>query len=53
MKENSQGYFLTAGMMTWFRNHYLNGKQDKQNPMVSPMNNKDFSGIPPTFYCHS
>ncbi|WP_158734911.1 alpha/beta hydrolase fold domain-containing protein [Alteribacillus sp. YIM 98480] len=23
MKENSQGYFLTEEMMTWFRNQYL------------------------------
>jgi acetyl esterase len=47
MKENAEGYFLTKGTMEWFRDCYLNGEEDKQNPLVSPILYKDFTGLPP------
>ncbi|WP_066321708.1 alpha/beta hydrolase [Bacillus sp. FJAT-29814] len=47
MVENAQGYFLEKGTMEWFRNCYLNGEEDKQNPLVSPMLYEDFQGLPP------
>lgn len=47
MKENSEGYFLTSGAMAWFRDCYLNGEHDKQNPQVSPMLYEDFKDLPP------
>lgn len=47
MRENAQGYFLEQGTMEWFRDCYLNSEEDKQNPLVSPILNDDFSGLPP------
>ncbi|MCM2532236.1 alpha/beta hydrolase [Neobacillus pocheonensis] len=47
MLENSEGYFLTKGNMEWFRDCYLNGEEDKQNPLVSPALYEDFKGLPP------
>jgi acetyl esterase len=48
MQDNAEGYFLTKGTMEWFRDCYLNGEEDKQNPLVSPSLYKNFSGLPPT-----
>ncbi len=47
MKENSEGYFLTKADMDWFEGHYLNSKEDRLNPLASPMLAKDLSGLPP------
>jgi acetyl esterase len=47
MKENAEGYFLTKGTMEWFRDCYLNGDEDKQNPLVSPYLYEDVTGLPP------
>ena len=47
MKENAEGYFLTADDMTWFTNHYLNSEEEKRNPLASPLLAADLSGLPP------
>jgi acetyl esterase len=47
MRENAEGYFLTKGTMEWFRNCYLNGEEDKLNPLLSPILYEDFNGLPP------
>jgi acetyl esterase len=47
MKENAEGYFLTKGMMEWFRDCYLNTEEDKKNPLLSPLLNEDLIGLPP------
>jgi acetyl esterase len=33
--------------MIWFMNHYLNGEEDKLNPLASPLRASDLSGLPP------
>lgn len=47
IEENGTGYFLTKDDMTWFTNHYLNGEEDKVNPLASPMLASDLSNLPP------
>jgi acetyl esterase len=46
MRDNAEGYFLTAPIMEWFAQHYLGGR-DGSNPRVSPMRSTDLSGLPP------
>jgi acetyl esterase len=41
-----EGYFLTTGMMRWFRGHYLGGA-DARDPRASPLRAGDFGGLPP------
>ncbi|HET7577792.1 MAG TPA: alpha/beta hydrolase [Bacillales bacterium] len=47
LRENAEGYFLTKGEMFYFRDHYLSGPEDAENPMASPYLNNDYSGLPP------
>jgi acetyl esterase len=48
MKENAEGYFLTKGMMEWFRDCYLNSEEDdKKNPLLSPILYEDLKELPP------
>jgi acetyl esterase len=47
MKENAEGYFLTADDMAWFTNHYLNSEEEKRNPLASPLLAADLSNLPP------
>jgi len=46
-KENGEGYLLTKDMMVWFWDHYLNGPNDGDSPLASPLRAKDLSGLPP------
>jgi acetyl esterase len=46
-EENARGYFLEKQDMIWFMNHYLNGEEDKLNPLASPLKASDLSGLPP------
>src|SRR5258708_7473122 len=46
-EENAHGYFLDKQDMIWFMNHYLNGEEDKLNPLASPLKASDLSGLPP------
>ncbi|MED5261561.1 MAG: alpha/beta hydrolase [Myxococcota bacterium] len=45
--ECGDGFFLTRGMMEWFRGHYLPDPDDWTNPLASPMQAEDLSGHPP------
>jgi acetyl esterase len=38
---------LTAAGMHWFRDHYLNGPEDREDWRAAPLRSKDFSGLPP------
>lgn len=47
LKENADGYFLTADDMDWFSNHYLRSEADRKNPMASPLLADNLSNLPP------
>ena len=46
-KENADGYFLTAELMHWFWGHYVSDDADGRNPLASPLQAADHSGLPP------
>jgi len=48
-KELAKGYNLTASVMAWFRDHYLNGPADIANWRASPILASDIAGLPPAF----
>ena len=43
-----EGYLLTRPSMEWFRDQYLNGTQEQQDPRASPLKAADFKGLPPS-----
>ena len=45
-KENADGYVLTAPLMKWFLDHYVDA-DDRRNPKVSPLRAKSLAGLPP------
>ncbi|MDQ0889813.1 acetyl esterase [Paenibacillus sp. V4I9] len=46
-KQLADGYYITHDFLLWFHEHYLNSPEEKLNPLVSPILNKDFTGLPP------
>ncbi len=44
-EENAEGYFLTRTTMEWFWDHYAD-KQTRLEPLLSPINATDLSGLP-------
>ncbi|MCS7079785.1 MAG: alpha/beta hydrolase [Chloracidobacterium sp.] len=46
-EENGEGYFLTKDAMQWFLGHYVPADQDKRHPYLSPLFEKDLTGLPP------
>ncbi len=44
--DNAEGYFLTANLMRWFWDHYVDPDQ-RTDPRVSPLRAADLSGLPP------
>jgi acetyl esterase/lipase len=44
--ENADGYMLTAALMHWFFDHYVD-PQDRADPRVAPLRAADLSGLPP------
>jgi len=46
MVENAEGYFLTAPLMTWFLDHYVD-PADRSDPRVSPLLADSLAGLPP------
>ena len=44
-KENADGFILTASLMRWFFDHYVD-ESDRQDPRVSPLRG-DLAGLPP------
>lgn len=49
MRENADGYFLTAEIMQWFRKQYLNHTDELKHPYFSPILYSDFKNLPPAF----
>lgn len=47
MRENAEGYLLTADMMNWFRKHYFNDEKEMLDPYASPILYSDLSDLPP------
>jgi acetyl esterase len=49
MKENAEGYFLTADAMRWFFDLYTGTDPDgpRTDPLVSVLRTADVSGLPP------
>ncbi len=43
---NGDGYLLTADMMKWFWDHYLQSADDGLNPLASPLLAEDLTGLP-------
>jgi len=44
-KENADGFILTASLMRWFLDHYVD-TEDRQDPRVSPLHG-NLAGLPP------
>lgn len=44
-QENAEGYILTAALMRWFLDHYVE-PADRQDPRVAPLRG-ELSGLPP------
>ena len=47
IEENGTGHILTAELMNWFLNNYLNDEADKDHPLVSPILTNNLSNLPP------
>jgi acetyl esterase len=47
--ENADGPLLTKPAMQWFVNHYLNGEEDRTDPLASPFLASNLRGLPPAF----
>jgi acetyl esterase len=47
MRDNGEGYGLTARAMEWFADHYLSAGGDPKDPMVSPVYAADLCRLPP------
>ena len=45
-RENGEGKILTLESMRWFREHYLSGGVDVQDPLISPVH-ANLAGLPP------
>lgn len=45
----AEGYNLTAPVMRWFIDQYLNSEEDKRNPEASPLLTDDLSSLPPLY----
>ncbi|MCX6522615.1 MAG: alpha/beta hydrolase fold domain-containing protein [Actinobacteria bacterium] len=44
--DNGDGYVLTAALMRWFADHYID-VADRTDPLASPLLADDLSGLPP------
>jgi acetyl esterase/lipase len=47
--ENADGPLLTKPAMQWFVNHYLNGEEDRTDPLASPFLASNLRSLPPAF----
>jgi acetyl esterase len=46
-RENGEGYLLTEPLMRWFWGHYLERPEEGEQPIASPLREKDLRGLPP------
>jgi len=49
MREFAIGYFLDKPTLDWFFGHYIPPGTDRIDPRVSPLNARDFKGLPPAY----
>ncbi len=49
LREFAQGYLLERATLEWFYDCYLPPDADKTDPRISPLNSKDFAGLPPAY----
>ena len=47
IKENGEGYLLTAEAIAWFSRHYMGPDVDDRDPTMSPIYTHDLAGLPP------
>jgi len=47
IRDNGEGYLLTAEDMRWFYGHYLRTPEDALDPLASPLHAARFDGLPP------
>lgn len=47
-KDYAEGFFLTTERVQYYVNGYINSSSEIENPLVSPLHQKDLSGIPKT-----
>jgi len=46
-KECEEGFFLSKKSMEWFRGHYLNSSEERNDSTASPLLEEDLKGHPP------
>jgi acetyl esterase/lipase len=46
-RDNGEGYLLTEPLMRWFWGHYLERAEEGEQPIASPLREKDLRGLPP------
>jgi acetyl esterase len=46
-RDNADRYLLTADMMHWFWDHYLESPSDGAHPLASPLRAENLAGLPP------
>ncbi len=44
---SGDGFILSRADMEWFWNHYLNGSEDRSNPLACPNRANNLAGLPP------
>lgn len=47
MRDNAEGYMLTAESMRYFWAHYVNEPSEAELPMASPLRTQNLAGLPP------
>lgn len=47
MRDNAEGYLLSAADLQYMYGNYLNGKADESNPGFAPAKAKNLAGLPP------
>lgn len=47
--ENGEGYMLERNTLIWFLGHYIDSRENLNNPYLFPLRAGDFSAFPPTF----
>jgi len=46
-ERNAKGYMLTTAALNWFMDNYIPDREDRKDPMASPMLRPSLEGLPP------
>lgn len=49
METFSEGFYLTREDVRWYKEQYINSREEAKNPQVSPLLALNFEGLPPAF----